>query len=177
MSSLQRIVITSPLTAVGFSSECNLAPGQLPALQNLTNYLESLAGGNQSASLAIKVGAVQASGTITQTSTGAANAQTCTICGVTFTAVTSGHAAGQASWNRSNTVATSATNLAQAINDYVAFQGMVSATAALGVVTVTAVVPGKIGNGLVMANVDLANTTFSSFASGTDGTAYTLNFS
>lgn len=147
--------------------------GGLDALNSFIDYLAGLAGGQRmGALLSFKVGAIQASGTITQTSTGAANAQTCTIAGVTFTALTAGHVATEATWNRNNTVATSATNLAASINEYAPFSGMISAVAVLGVVTVTCVVPGVVGNGLVMANVNLANTTITSFASGTDGTAY-----
>ncbi len=88
--SLQRIVINTALSADGFKSVCDLAPGQLPALNNFADYIGAILGGNQSALLSYKVGAVQAASTITQTSTGAANGQTCTICGITFTARTSG---------------------------------------------------------------------------------------
>lgn len=175
MSSLQRLVITSNGTALDFKSFCNLAPGQIPALNNFIDYLGGIsAGAIQGAALAFKVGAVQASGTITQTSTGAANSQTCTICGITFTAKTSGATGNE--WNRDNDVSISAANLAAAINASASLTGIVTATALVGVVTVKAVVPGLIGNGLVMANVNLANTTIVSFAAGTDGTAYNLNF-
>lgn len=173
MSSLNNILITSPLTKVGFQSVCDLAPGQLPALNNLIDYMTSLPD-NQQALLTINVGTIQASGTITQTSTGAANDQTCTIAGVTWTAKTSATPLA-AEWTRNNNTTTSATNLAAAINAYVAFTGIVTATSALGVVTVTAAKAGLMGNGLVMANVDLANTTIVSFAGGTAGTAYSLD--
>lgn len=150
-----------------------MAPGSLPALNNIVDFLAGLAGGERiGALLTWKVGAIQASGTIVQTSTGAANSQTCTILGVTFTALTSGHVSTEATWNRNNTVATSATNLAASINEYAPFTGIVTALASSGTVTITCVVPGLVGNGLVMANVNLANTTITSFASGTDGTAY-----
>lgn len=174
MSSLTRIVLTTPLTAVGFKSVCDLAPGQLPALNNLNNYLMSLGGGNQFGSLAIKSGAVQAAGTITVASTGPTNGQTCTICGVTFTAVTSGATGNQ--FNINATAATVATNIAASVNASSSLTGIVTATSLLGVVTLTAVVPGLMGNGLVVANVNLSNTTMVTFAAGTDGTAYTLNF-
>lgn len=173
MTIYTRLVIDSPLTADGFKSQCDLSPGEIPALQDFENYVSGLISGNQMATLAFKVAAVKASGTITQTSTGAANDQTLTIAGITFTAKTSGASGNE--WNRNNTVATSATNLAAAINASADLTGIVTATSALGVVTVTAVVPGLIGNGLVMANVDCSNTTVVSFASGTDGTAYTIS--
>lgn len=173
MSSLQRLIITSNGTANDFKSVCDLSPGQLPAAVNFLDYIGALTGGNQMAKLDFKVGAVQASGTITQTSTGAANNETCTICGVTFTAKTSGATGNE--WNRNNTVSVSAANLATAINASADLTGIVTALASEGVVTLTAVVPGLIGNGLVMANVNLANTTIVSFADGSDGTAYSLD--
>ena len=170
--SLQRIILNTPLGADGFKSVCDLSVGQLPALQNLTNYLQSMPD-QQTGLLSINVAAVQAAGTVTFASTGPTNTQTCTICGVTFTCVTSGATGNQ--FNRSDTPATVAANLASAINAASSMAGIITATSALGVVTLTAVVPGKIGNGLVMANVSLSNTTISSFASGTDGTAYSLD--
>jgi len=83
MSSLQRLVITYGGTAADFKSVCDLSPGQLPALNNFLDFIGGLsAGANQGAVLAFNVGAVQAAGTATFTSTGPTNGQTCTICGV-----------------------------------------------------------------------------------------------
>lgn len=176
MASFERLVINYNSSADDFKAMCDLSPLGVAAAQNLANFLQGVSAGLMpSASIAAQVGLVKASGTIVQTSTGAANAQTCTICGVTFTALTSGHVSAEATWNRNNTVATSASNLAAAINEYVPFQGMVSALASAGTVTVTVYVPGKIGNGLVMANVNLANTTITSFSGGLDGTAYSIS--
>ncbi len=171
MSSLQRLVITSNGTKADFQSQCDMSPGKLPALNNIVDFLAGLAGGQRiGALLTWKVGAVQATGTITFTSTGPTNAQTMTLCGVTITAVTSATLKNQ--FTRSNTPSVDATNLAAAINASPDLTGICTAVAALGVVTVTAVVPGLIGNGLVTANVDLSNTTIVSFANGSDGTAY-----
>jgi hypothetical protein len=175
MSSLQRLVITSNGTALDFISQCDLKPLGLPAVNSVVDYFAGLSGGNVSgASLAWKVGCVQAVGTITIATTGPTNGQTATLFGVTWTAKTSG-AAAAAEWTVSTNATTAAANLAASINGYVAFQGIVSATSLAGVVTVTAAVPGKIGNGLFMVNVDYSNATFVSLAGGTDGTAYTIN--
>lgn len=178
MSSLVRLVITSSGTADDFKSECPLAMGGLDAANSFENYIAGLASGTQiGASLAFKVGATPATSTFTFASTGPTNGQTCTICGVTFTAVTSGATGNQ--FNINATPNTVADNLASAINAAASMAGIITAArTGTGVVTLTAVVPGLIGNGLVAANVNLSNTTVASFlsvASASDGTAYTLD--
>lgn len=171
--SLQRLVINSDLSAAGFKSVCDLSMGGSDALNNFLAYMGGLLGGNYMALLSFNLGAVQAAGTVTFASTGPTNGQTCTIAGVTFTAVTSGATGNQ--FNISATPATVAANLAAAINASTSLSGIVTATSLLGVVTVTSVVPGTIGNGLVMANVNLSNTTIVSFAGGDNGTAYSID--
>lgn len=173
MSSLQRLIITSNGTKADFQSNCDLSPGALPAASNFENYISGLIGGSiQSASLSFKVGAIQAAGTLT--STGAATAdQTCTVCNVTFTAKTSGATGNQ--FNLSATVGTQAANIAAAINASANLVGKVTATASLGVVTITSVVPGLIANGLELSAGNLSNVAAGAFASGTDGTAYDIS--
>lgn len=175
MSSLVRLVITSNGTDADFKSQCNLAPLGLPAVNNFVDYVAGLSGGNVcNADLAFKVGAVQATTTITFASTGPTNDQTCKILGVTFTAKTS--ASSSTEFTRSNTPSVNATNLAAKINAYSAFTGVVTAAASSGVITLTCVAPGTVGNLLaVCENVDLSNTTFAAWAGGTDGTAYNIN--
>jgi phage tail sheath gpL-like len=171
--SLQRIVIDTELSADGFKSVCDLAPGQLVAVQNFENYIAAIAGGNQSAILSFQVGAVQAAGTLTFASTGPTNTQTCSILNVTFTAVTSGATGNQ--FNISATPATVAANLAAAINASANLTGKVTATSELGVVTITCVVPGAVGNGLALSAGTLSNTTAGAFAGGSDGTSYVID--
>lgn len=174
--SLQRIVIdTGNLTADGFKSVCDLSPGQLPALQNLVNYLSSVPD-QQSASLSIKVGAVLATGLVEFASTGPTNGQTCTIAGVTVTAVTSGTPSAN-QFTRSNTPSVNAVNLAAAINASSSFAGIVTAVRSGDTVILSCAVPGKVGNGIVAANVNLSNSTITSFANGSDGTSYSLALS
>lgn len=126
------------------------------------------------ADLAIKVGAVQATGTLTVASTGSANGNQMSICNVLFTAVTSGATGNQ--FNISTTPATQAANMAAAFNASANLAGKVTASSNLGVVTFTAVTPGLMGNGLNLDEGSLANVTKSAFSGGTDGTAYDLNF-
>lgn len=167
-----RLVINSPLTATGIASVLDFAPGGLPALQNFENYIGALAGGNQSAALYFKVGATQATATIT--STGAATAaQAMTLLNVTLTAKASSPA--QNEFVPSATPATQAANIAACINASASFAGKVVATAALGVVTITAITPGLIGNGLQISAGNLSNVTVAAFSGGTDGTATTID--
>ena len=172
--SLTRIILDSDLSAAGLNSILNLEPGQLPALNNLINYLGGVSGGNYMANLAIKVGAVQATGTLTVSSTGSTNGQQMSVCNVLFTAVTSGATGNQ--FNISTTPATQAANMAAAINASANLTGKVTAVAVGGVVTITAVTPGLMGNGLNLDEGSLSNVAKGVFAGGTDGTAYDLNF-
>lgn len=176
--SYQRLVINTPLTAEQFTSILGLERNSdRDTMQQLASYLRALAAGSRAsgATVELDVGAVRASGTITFASTAATNNQTCTIAGVTWTAKTSATPLA-AEYTVSTTPSVSATNLAAAINAYVAFNGILTASAALGVVTVYCSVPGKVGNGIVMANVNLSNTTIVSFANGTEGTQYNMAF-
>jgi hypothetical protein len=171
MSSLQRLVITYNGTALDFKSQCDMAPGGLPALNNVVDFLAGVAGGQRMGSLLTwKVGAVQASGTLTVAAGGSANNQACTICNVTLTGKTSSTANNE--FTVSATAATQATNMAAAINASTDLAGKVTASALLGVVTITSIVPGLLGNGLQLSAGNLANVTLGAFANGTDGTAY-----
>lgn len=171
--SYQRIVINTPITADDFKSICPLAALGLPALQSLEQYFAMLQGGLQSTtSLKVLVGAVQAAGTFTFSSTGPANDETCIVAGVTFTAKTSGATGNQ--FNISATPATVASNFAAAVNASSSLSGIVTASALLGVVTLTAVVPGLVGNGLYCSAGTLSNTVVVTPAGGSDGTEYSL---
>jgi len=174
--SLQRIVINSPLSAAQFESELQLErKSKHNTLNSIASYFKRIVSGSgpQGADISFLVGAVQASGTFTFSSTGPTNGQTCTIAGVTFTAVTSGATGNQ--FNINATPATVAANLVTAINAASSLSGIVTASANGAVVTLTAVVPGKMGNGLVQANVNLSNTVVVSFTGGTDGTSYSVD--
>lgn len=177
--SITRLVITNDLTTDGMKSQCDLAPGQLPALNNFIDYCGALAGGNQMALLEFDMGMVAASGTITVTSTGPADSETGTIAGYTLTAKTSGAVPANGEFNISATPATVATGIAAAINAVVGLKSLVSAAVTgTGVVTVTSLALGTPGNGIKFVDVNLANTAFSGsgfLASGSDGTAYDLD--
>lgn len=94
--------------------------------------------------------AAAASGTVTCAS--ALAADTVTINGVVFTAVASGATGNQ--FNVGGTDTAAATSLAAAINGSATalIQNTVSATSALGVVTISAKVPGVAGNAYTLAS-------------------------
>lgn len=168
------MVLTSGGTAAEFKSQCNLAPGALESGINLSNYIAGMCGGNnQSGAFAINVGAVSAAGTIVFASTGPANTQTATLLGVTFTALTSGHVSGEATFDRSNTLTVALANLTAAINEYAPFVGIVTAAVTNATtLTITCSVPGTIGNKMLIVNVNWANTTITNFANGLEGSTY-----
>ena len=109
------------------------------------------------------------------TSTGAAtNNDTGLVCNQTITAKTSGAVAANGEFNLSATVGTQAANIAAAINAVAALKNQVVATAALGVVTITSLVPGTIGNGLQLSS-SLTNVAATAFAGGTDALVQTFH--
>lgn len=132
-------------------------------------YIEGLSNGNfYYSTFTEQIGAIQATATIT--STGAAsNNETASVANQTLTAKTSGAVPANGEFNVSGTVATQATNIALAINSVVALQHIVSATSALGVVTITARHPGVSGNGLQISEA-LSNVTATAFSGGSNGT-------
>lgn len=122
-------------------------------------------------SAAFKIGAVNATGTLTMTGAATA-AQTLTVANVTFTAETSGATGNQ--YNLSSTPTTQATNVAAAINGSTGLSNIVTATSALGVVTITAFTAGVMGNGLEISAGTTSNMTAVGFSGGTDGTKTVL---
>jgi len=169
--------MTIPDTNVSWESWINLDGGDAhTALTSYINWLKSVNGGVNACDFDFTTGA--SFGTATITSTGAAsNDETHTIANVTFTAKTSGATGNQ--WNLSGTVATQATNIAAAINASTNLTGVVTATSSAGVVTLTAAVPGEIGNGLEMTE-SLSNVTISAFTTedtGNDTSIYSVDLS
>jgi hypothetical protein len=179
MPSYQRMILTLPAASTtNFVSQTDLHDGIGPheGFRGVINYLQAINGGQQNGTLTVLTGATYATATLT--STGAATAtETCSICNVTFTARASGATGNE--FDVSATVATQATNIANAINNSTDLEGIVTAEAAAGVVTITAVAPGAIGNGLQISE-SLTNVTLSSFLTrdtGADGDSFTMDLS
>lgn len=180
---------TSPCVTSMVLTSLNLTTAQLESLLNINptsggavvpgssqehaNRLESLLAGGTSgvwpATLVMNLGSVAASATATITSTGPTNGETIVVAGVTLTAATSTNTGSHFAISATPSIV--AANLAAAINRSVPVN-VLTATVSAGVVTMTASVPGSIGNFVTVVNTNLANTTVTGsglLANGTDG--------
>lgn len=134
--------------------------------QRLMAYVRAIMAGHRNAKVQIGTGAVKASGTITLSSHIATN--TVTVNGITFTCVASGATGNQ--YNVGGDDTATAVNLAAALNANATLDGMIIATSALGVVTLTALFPGEIGNAITLAISANGSVSAARMASGTNGT-------
>lgn len=166
---ITRIEIDHDESATMFSDVVDLSEARKGAI-GLSNYIKGASGGIYRANIQANVGAVKATGLVTFTGAPTAD-DTVDIAGVTFTAKASGAAGNE--FNIGGSVTITAANLAAAINASTDLASLVTATSAVGVVTLTAYVAGKIGNGLELVDA-LANATVTAFAGGLDGTENTL---
>jgi phage tail sheath gpL-like len=115
---------------------------------------------------------VAATGTVTIAAMVATD--TVTTNGTAFTAVVSGATANQFNIGGSDTI--TATNLAASINASVTttIKGVVSATALATVVTLTAVVPGNVGNANTLAISAHGSVSAARMTGGTEGVTATF---
>ncbi len=174
MSSKIRMDLTIP------SNEATFLAKTLPmntdarrSFDGLSSYMAAIAGGVYQGAMVETTGAVQATATMTSTGT-ATDSETASVANQTLTAKTTGADPTMGEFNISGTVATQAANIAHAINSVAALVGVVTATSALGVVTITAVAPGTVGNGLQISEA-LTNVTATAFSGGANGHVYTYS--
>jgi hypothetical protein len=184
-----KLSITTARPTSGLTATFETVGGKHGIAQRIENFISSVQTGTEGAqdssnppSIAISVqgNEVKASGTITFSDHATAN-DTLIINGVTFTAKASG--AGANEFNVGASATASATNLAAAINASVTalVSGYVTATSALGVVTVSSAFYGLSGNQATIAEgVDSGSVISVSgarlTAGAADPTAQTLNF-
>lgn len=171
------IVLTQGITTDQFTSEIRpVSTDPNLSVQRLAQYFKGQTGGNYTSGIQmdLTIGSVAATATLTVSTTGPTNAETMSLLGTTFTAVTSGATGNQ--FNISATASVVATNIANAINNSATavVTKNVSAAAVGAVVTLTAKTPGTIGNFLDLTE-SLTNVALVAFAGGTDGTAYTFD--
>jgi len=157
MSSNVRISVQDIRPAASVKARLRLfATGFAPdVMQRVADYLDE--GPVWAKKLFIATTAVAASGTATFSGAGTAG-DTVTIAGQAFTAVASG--AGNNQWNVGASASASAINLAAAINasTTASFAGIASAAAVAAVVTITARIPGNVGNQITLAKSSTAIT-------------------
>lgn len=146
------------------------------SLGRLARYIDGLADGAFYYNTVVEdIGAMQSVGTLTVSSTGPTNGEVGTVANQNLTAMTSGADPTMGQFNISATASIVATNIALAINSTPAINAIVTATHALGVVTLTANHAGNTGNGIELSAGNLANTVAVGFSGGTNGTKVTLS--
>lgn len=141
--------------------------------RNWSSYFASVAVGSKNTSTEFSDTLVAATGLITSTGLAVA-AETVTVANIVLTAVASGADPALGQWNVSANVTTQATSIALAINTIATLTNKVTATSALGVVTVTSVVPGIVGNGLALTE-SATNVAVTAFASGAQSHTSTVH--
>jgi hypothetical protein len=179
MSSKVRFDLSIPTSEATFKARCKLVSGRSPqSFANVGNYFSAIGGGAYWGSCLVTSGAVQAQGKLTVSAGGSSNGETMSLGNVTLTAKTSGAVAASGEFNISATAATQAASMVTAINTVATLQGVVTASAVLGVITLTAVAPGTIGNGIQMSesltNVAITNA-MGNLTAGVDGTVTTIS--
>jgi hypothetical protein len=154
------------------SADFNEASNKQKSLANAAVLLKGLASGAVNGKVDVHYSAtdgVAAAATITITHANVSNNDTTTIANTVITAATSGN--GTTSWTIGADATADATALAACINANTTLNKIVIATSAAGVVTVTSVVKGLIGNGLALATSDATAFALVAFASGAGGSS------
>ncbi len=175
MSSQVRIDLTVPVNEATFLAKTlPMNTGPHRSFTGLSSYFEAIAGAVYSGKVHEVTGAVSAYGLITSTGI-ATDGDTMTVANVTLTAKTSGAVPADGEFDISATVGVQAANIALAINSDPDFAGIVTATSALGVVTITADAPGAMGNGIELDLGNMDNMSVTAFAHGDDGHTFDYN--
>lgn len=177
MSSQVRLDLTIPSTEATFIGKTR--PSDSTPHRNfdaLSSYFAAIAGGVYAGAMVETTGAVQSQATLTVSAGGSSNGETMSLANVTFTAETSGATGNQ--FNISATAATQAANMVAAFNASPDLAGIVTASNVLGVITLTAVAPGTVGNGIQLSeslsNVAITHA-FGTSVAGVDGHTYTYS--
>lgn len=138
----------------------------------LMDFMKKVVSGTHPASVLTRINSVKAAGTITLSSHVATN--TVTVNGIAFTCMASGATGDQYNVGADDTA--TAVNLVAAINANTTLDGMIVATSALGVVTVTALVPGELGNAITLAISANGSVSAARMAGGTNGDTETTHY-
>lgn len=162
-------------TSADLENKLKLSSGSKEkVLAGFNNLWSGIAGGIYPASVDAELGAVKASGTVTCASVQAADEVT--IDGVVLTAVSGTPAADEFDISGSDTA--DAASLVAAIAANATLAARVSASSALGVVTIQARDAGALGNSISLASSNGTRLAVSAaaLASGANGTQYSFEF-
>lgn len=140
--------------------------GNMRVLKEIGFFFLNLVRGVWNSNTLVIQGGVYATGTAVCASVIATD--TIVVGGVTLTAVNSGATSVQ--FVRSTTNATTATNLAAAINALTTINKVVQASASGATVTIVSLIPGTIGNLITLSAGGGTITVGSALTGGTDGT-------
>jgi hypothetical protein len=146
---------------------------------NLASAIKAMAGGVRNGSIISHVDAVRATGTITITYAKLIATDTIKIGATTLTCKTS-DANGTTEFLKVGNATDTATSLCACINANTTLSTFLTATSALGVVTIVCKQPGLIGNAIGLAategTAEAMAESAANLASGTNGTVSTLSF-
>lgn len=134
----------------------------------LKQYFNRITSGIRPGVVQTKVNCAKASGTITLSSFVATDIVT--VNGIAFTCKASG-ATGLTEFNVGGDDTASAVSLASILNAHTTLDGMIIASSALSVVTVSALVPGEMGNALTIAISAHGSVSGARLTGGTNGDA------
>lgn len=138
----------------------------------IETYVRRCVSGVSPCAIKTRVNAVRATGTITLSSHVATD--TVTVNGITFTCVASGATGNQYNVGGSDTL--TAVALAAALNANSTLDGMIVATSASAVVTITALDPGELGNAVTLAISAHGSVSAARMAGGTNGDTETTHY-
>lgn len=179
---LNRYVVSAAFKSADISPT-GFGKGDAPTmLRRICDFFGDLAQGAYASNLKMAYNCVAATGTITVTGTGT-NGDTLTLLGTVITMVTSGALPASNQINIGGSVTAVANQIVGLINGTTALSpnswaGLVYASNVAGVITVTCLIPGVIGNKLVATTKSSTALTITAdigvAIAGTEGTAATF---
>ena len=175
MSSVAVVTFTVSDSAAALVARLN-RPGRHEAALSLADLCNAIASGAVNGKIEVAANAVAASGAEIEVTYANVDAEdTVSIGGVVLTAKASG-ANGTTQFDKETDATVTAENLAACINANTTLSPQVTAVAASGTVTLTAVHEGAAGNLIVLATSDATAFGLTQFSGGSDGTTSSHSF-
>lgn len=168
------ITIQTPLTNAQMNAKyLGASSNPRNECRSLSHLFKRIEDGLTSASFTVAYSPnapVNASDTLTLTYASIANNDTCVIGGTTLTCVT-GTPSGFTQFKKQTDATVTAVNLVAAITGNTTLNKLVTATSALGVVTITAISPGVMGNQITLVGSTGIVAASANFTLGAGGAA------